>query len=106
VGLPDSRTVGSSNPGATNVLRAGGKGAAASTLAGDMLKGLLPVFASHALHRSPVILALIDLGAFLGHLYPAFFGFEGGKGVATAHSVEIFVQVSEIFTDGVILRSP
>ena len=84
MGLPDPRTQGSNNPGATNVLRIGGKKAAAITLLGDALKGLLPMLAAHALQASPLVLALTAMAAFLGHLYPVFFGFKGGKGVATA----------------------
>ncbi len=87
MGLPDPRTEGSGNPGATNVARIGGKKAAALTLVGDMLKGLLPVLIAHFMHMSPVILAATALAAFLGHLYPVFFGFQGGKGVATALGV-------------------
>jgi len=87
MGLPDPRTEGSRNPGATNVARLGGKKAAALTLVGDMLKGLVPVLIAHALHASPTILAATALAAFLGHLYPVFFGFQGGKGVATALGV-------------------
>jgi glycerol-3-phosphate acyltransferase PlsY len=83
MGLPDPRTEGSGNPGATNVLRVGGKKAAAITLIGDMLKGLLPVLAANLLEVLPLTLALTGLAAFLGHLYPVFFGFRGGKGVAT-----------------------
>jgi glycerol-3-phosphate acyltransferase PlsY len=84
MGLPDPRTQGSGNPGATNVLRVGGKKAAAITLLGDALKGFLPVLAAQALGVSNEILSLTALAAFLGHLYPVFFGFRGGKGVATA----------------------
>lgn len=84
MGLPDPRKQGSRNPGATNVARIGGKKAAALTLLGDMLKGLLPVLAAHALDAGALILAGTALAAFLGHLYPVFFGFQGGKGVATA----------------------
>ena len=87
MGLPDPRTGGSGNPGATNVARLGGKKAAALTLVGDMLKGLIPVLIAHALEAPPVILAGTALAAFLGHLYPVFFGFRGGKGVATAMGV-------------------
>ncbi len=87
MGLPDPRTEGSRNPGATNVARLGGKKAAALTLLGDMLKGLLPVVAAHALHASATVLAGTALAAFLGHLYPVFFRFQGGKGVATALGV-------------------
>lgn len=88
MGLPDPRTQGSNNPGATNVLRIGGKKAAAITLLGDSLKGLLPMLAAHLLNAGPSILALTGLAAFLGHLYPIFFGFRGGKGVATALGVQ------------------
>ncbi len=87
MGLPDPRSEGSRNPGATNVLRFGGKKAAAITLAGDLLKGLLPVLLARGLGVDEPGLALTALAAFLGHLYPVFFGFEGGKGVATAFGV-------------------
>jgi glycerol-3-phosphate acyltransferase PlsY len=88
MGLPDPRTQGSNNPGATNVLRIGGKKAAAITLAGDGLKGLIPLLGAHALQLETPGLAAIGLAAFLGHLYPVFFGFQGGKGVATALGVQ------------------
>lgn len=81
--LPDPRTEGSGNPGATNVLRVGGKKAAAITLLGDMLKGFVPVFVAHLFGVSALALAIIGFAAFIGHLYPVFFGFKGGKGVAT-----------------------
>ena len=87
MGLPDPRSEGSGNPGATNVLRLGGKKAAFLTLSGDMLKGLVPVLIAQALHASPLIQSATALAAFLGHLYPVFFGFKGGKGVATALGV-------------------
>jgi glycerol-3-phosphate acyltransferase PlsY len=87
MGLPDPRTTGSHNPGATNVARIGGKKAAALTLAGDLLKGLVPVLIAHALQADAMVLAGTALAAFLGHLYPVFFGFQGGKGVATALGV-------------------
>ncbi|MDB3869815.1 glycerol-3-phosphate 1-O-acyltransferase PlsY [Candidatus Thioglobus sp.] len=81
--LPDPRTQGSNNPGATNVLRIGGKKAAAATLIGDGLKGFIPVALGQYLGIGDQELALIALSAFLGHVYPIFFGFKGGKGVAT-----------------------
>jgi glycerol-3-phosphate acyltransferase PlsY len=84
MGLPDPRTQGSHNPGATNVLRISGKKAAFITLLGDTLKGFLPVFIARCLEINNEILILIALAAFLGHLYPIFFHFKGGKGVATA----------------------
>jgi len=83
MGLPDPRGKGSGNPGATNVLRFGGKKAAAITLAGDMIKGLIPVLIAKYMDISVLGIALVGLAAFLGHLYPVFFHFKGGKGVAT-----------------------
>ena len=91
MGLADPRSYGSQNPGATNVLRSGNKRAAVLTLLFDALKGALPVAlvlalgAPHGL--GPEVAALCGLAAFLGHLYPVFFGFAGGKGVATAVGV-------------------
>lgn len=82
--LPDPRTEGSGNPGATNVLRVGGKKAAAITLIGDALKGFIPVFIASKLDATPLIVGLTALGAVLGHLFPIFFKFKGGKGVATS----------------------
>ncbi|MCB1865781.1 MAG: glycerol-3-phosphate 1-O-acyltransferase PlsY [Chromatiales bacterium] len=87
LGLPDPRTVGSGNPGATNVLRHGGKKAAALTLVGDFLKGLVPVVVASLFGLDPGELMLVALAAFFGHLYPVFFGFKGGKGVATGLGV-------------------
>jgi acyl phosphate:glycerol-3-phosphate acyltransferase len=83
-GLQDPREVGSGNPGATNILRYGGKKAAILTLFGDVLKGVIPVLIAHALRADSVIVALTVLAAFLGHVFPVFHGFKGGKGVATA----------------------
>jgi glycerol-3-phosphate acyltransferase PlsY len=88
MGLPDPRSQGSNNPGATNVLRIGGKKAAAITLFGDMVKGLIPMLMAHLLSAPPLFLALTGLAAFLGHLFPLFFNFKGGKGVATALGVQ------------------
>jgi len=81
--LPDPRTQGSNNPGATNVLRIGGKKAAAVVLIGDGLKGALPVLVAQYLGVNLFEMTLIAMAAFLGHVYPIFFGFKGGKGVAT-----------------------
>ncbi|MGZ8259949.1 MAG: glycerol-3-phosphate 1-O-acyltransferase PlsY [Caldimonas sp.] len=88
MGLSDPRTYGSGNPGATNVLRSGSRAAAILTLVLDALKGYVPV--ALAVHFGPAhglgdgTVALVALAAFLGHLYPVFFRFRGGKGVATA----------------------
>ena len=87
LGLPDPRTRGSGNPGATNVLRIGGRKAAAITLLGDMLKGLVAVLAGRLLGAGDAVVAAMGMAAFLGHLYPVFFGFMGGKGVATSLGV-------------------
>ncbi len=87
MGLPDPRSGGSGNPGATNVLRLGGKKAAAITLLGDSLKGFVPVWLAVTTGLPELNIALVGLAAFLGHLYPLFFGFKGGKGVATAFGV-------------------
>ncbi len=85
MGLPDPRTTGSNNPGATNVMRIGGKKAAAITLVGDLLKGLIPVvIVKLVFPAESLLIALTALAAFLGHLFPIFFQFKGGKGVATA----------------------
>ncbi len=86
-GLTDPRSVGSGNPGATNILRQGNKTAALLTLLGDVLKGVVPVVIARLLTGDPVILALTGGGAFLGHVFPVFFGFHGGKGVATGLGV-------------------
>ena len=82
--LPDPQTEGSKNPGATNVLRIAGKKYAIIVLITDMLKGFLPVFLANLLGAGPTALGFICLAAVLGHMYPVFFKFKGGKGVATA----------------------
>ena len=81
--LPDPRTQGSNNPGATNVLRIGGKKAATIVLIGDGLKGAIPVLIAQYLNIELLGLSFVAMAAFLGHVYPIFFGFKGGKGVAT-----------------------
>lgn len=87
LGLADPRTTGSRNPGATNVLRYGGKRAAILTLAGDVIKGVVAVAIARFVTDDSPVLALAAVAAFVGHLYPVFFGFRGGKGVATALGV-------------------
>jgi acyl phosphate:glycerol-3-phosphate acyltransferase len=96
-GLADPRTYGSGNPGATNVLRSGKKAAAALTLFGDAAKGWLAVFL--AIHYSPpdvsytMLAAAVALAVFIGHLFPVFLRFKGGKGVATALGVLLALNV-------------
>jgi glycerol-3-phosphate acyltransferase PlsY len=96
-GLPDPHSYGSGNPGATNVLRTGNKAAAALTLAGDCIKGLLAVWIAHRLGASWGDASLATAGAalavFLGHVYPVFHRFKGGKGVATAAGVAFALSV-------------
>ena len=91
LGIQDPRTFGSGNPGATNVLRSGSKKAAILTLLLDLLKGYIPVvlaiWLTSKLDWPFYVVPLVGLAAFLGHLYPVFFGFKGGKGVATAAGV-------------------
>ena len=95
-GLADPRSYGSKNPGATNVLRSGNKGAAAMTLLGDMAKGWLAVFlaqkygAGYGLEQGSI--GLVALAVFFGHLYPVFLKFKGGKGVATAAGVLLAID--------------
>ena len=85
--LPDPRKLGSGNPGATNVLRTGNKIAAVITLAGDLLKGLLPVLAVDLFTANNPLIAATGIAALLGHMYPLYYGFKGGKGVATTLGV-------------------
>ncbi|HSQ11156.1 MAG TPA: glycerol-3-phosphate 1-O-acyltransferase PlsY [Burkholderiaceae bacterium] len=91
LGLADPRTYGSKNPGATNVLRSGSRAAAVLTLVGDALKGWLAVWLVQRFGPAVGIgewgVALAGIAVFLGHLYPVYFGFKGGKGVATAAGV-------------------
>ena len=96
LGMADPRSFGSGNPGATNVLRSGNKGAALATLLLDALKGWLPVFVIGLIGpdfgMGMGTAALAGLAAFIGHLYPVFFGFKGGKGVATAAGVLVGID--------------
>jgi glycerol-3-phosphate acyltransferase PlsY len=99
--LPDPRSEGSGNPGATNVLRLGNKVGAGLTLSGDILKGVLPVLAARWLSDDSLSVALAGAGAFFGHLFPLFFGFKGGKGVATA--LGVFATISLPVAGGLAL---
>ena len=101
VNLPDPRSEGSGNPGATNVLRLGNKVGAGLTLSGDILKGVLPVLAARWLSDDSLSVALAGAGAFFGHLFPLFFGFKGGKGVATA--LGVFATISLPVAGGLAL---
>jgi glycerol-3-phosphate acyltransferase PlsY len=87
LGLDDPRLDGSGNPGATNVLRLHGRKAGLLALAGDTLKGVIPVLLAIHVGADHGVIALTGLAAFIGHLYPVFFGFKGGKGVATLAGV-------------------
>ncbi len=99
-GLKDPRQSGSGNPGATNVLRLGGKRAAMLTLVGDVLKGTLPVAVAQQLIEDPLVVAVTALACLLGHLFPVFFGFKGGKGVATA--IGVYLGIDPLLGCGVI----
>lgn len=111
MGLNDPRSYGSKNPGATNVLRSGSKAAAIATLLLDVLKGWLPVVlvqafgADYGLREGTA--AAVGFAAFIGHLYPVFFRFQGGKGVATAAGVLIgfspFLGLATLATFGIVL---
>ena len=90
--LPDPRTVGSGNPGATNVLRSGKKLPAILTLLGDALKGWLPVWLALQSNMLMWVIAAVGLAVFFGHLYPIYHKFKGGKGVATALGVMLAVS--------------
>jgi len=96
MGLTDPRSYGSGNPGATNVLRSGRKAAAALTLLGDALKGWVAVWLALLLQTrfgwTDTVIALVAIAVFIGHLYPVFFRFKGGKGVATALGVLLAIQ--------------
>jgi|TARA_B110000238_G_C16043098_1_gene402760 glycerol-3-phosphate acyltransferase PlsY len=85
--LPDPRSLGSGNPGATNMLRTGSKKAAAFTLLGDLLKGLIPLLIARSLGFDLLVLCLMGLAAIIGHMHPIYYKFRGGKGVATSLGV-------------------
>ena len=89
MGLPDPRTYGSGNIGATNVLRSGSRIAALATLVGDTMKGWAAVLVARVLGMDAELIALVGFAAFLGHVFPVWLGFRGGKGVATAAGVLI-----------------
>jgi len=91
-GLQDPRKFGSGNPGATNVLRTGNKTAAALTLLGDAAKGWLAVWIAMRMEADQATIALVAFAVFIGHLYPVFLKFKGGKGVATALGVLFAIQ--------------
>ena len=87
--LPDPRTIGSKNPGATNVMRSGNKKAAIFTLLGDVLKAILVLTLAEYLGFNDLIIVCVALAVFIGHIYPIFYKFRGGKGVATAIGILI-----------------
>lgn len=90
--FPDPRTNGSENPGTTNVLRLGGKIPAAFTLLGDMLKGLLPIVIAKAIGLDDFWIVCVAIASCLGHIFPLFYGFKGGKGVATVMGVYLAIN--------------
>ncbi|KWI07714.1 glycerol-3-phosphate 1-O-acyltransferase PlsY [Burkholderia ubonensis] len=92
MGLADPRSYGSKNPGATNVLRSGNKKAAILTLVGDAFKGWVAVWLARRFGLPDVAIACVAIAVFIGHLYPIFFRFQGGKGVATAAGVLLAVH--------------
>lgn len=91
-GLPDPRTVGSGNIGATNVARSGKKSAAILTLLGDVFKGWFPVWLALQSGMTICVVSLVGLAVFFGHLYPIYYRFKGGKGVATALGVMLAID--------------
>lgn len=104
LGGVDPRTSGSKNIGATNVGRTAGKKAGIITLIGDFLKGALPVFAAIKLGGDTLIISLVGLAAFLGHLFPIYLGFKGGKGVATALGVmTVIAPMATLLSAGVFI---
>ena len=98
---PDPRTQGSGNAGATNVLRIGGKQQAAMVLAGDLLKGVIAVWVGHLFHLAGFKLGLVGFAAVVGHIFPLYFGFKGGKGVATAIGVTLALS----FISGILMAA-
>ncbi len=109
LGLPDPRTTGSHNPGATNVLRISNKATAATVLVLDIFKGIIPVWGSYFLGLDPIALGFIAIASCLGHMYPVFFQFKGGKAVATAFGVLLPIGLDLgillILTWGIVAKS-
>jgi glycerol-3-phosphate acyltransferase PlsY len=93
-GLPDPRTEGSRNPGATNALRIGGKKLAAWVAIGDALKGFIPVLIAKICGLESALLSIVALSGVVGHVFPLFFGFKGGKGIATAFGATLAISFS------------
>ncbi|RCU51724.1 glycerol-3-phosphate 1-O-acyltransferase PlsY [Corallincola luteus] len=108
-GLPDPRTEGSKNPGTTNVYRLGGAVPAVLTLLADMLKGTIPVWGSYFLQLPAIWLGVIAVAACIGHMYPCFFEFSGGKGVATAFGALLPIGLDLgallVITWGLVIRT-
>jgi len=102
MGGPDPRSAGSGNIGATNVMRVTGLLAGALTLSGDVLKGAIPVFIGQYIFGSISGVSLLALASFLGHLFPVFLGFKGGKGVATASGIFLVISPLVVLIDGII----
>jgi acyl phosphate:glycerol-3-phosphate acyltransferase len=98
----DPRTIGSGNIGATNVMRAAGKVVGIITLFGDIIKGCIPTIVAIHYKQPPIIIAAVGLAAFLGHLFPVYLKFKGGKGVATAAGVYLAISPLAILINAII----
>ena len=96
--LPSPRSIGSGNPGTTNVLRLGGKKAAFFTLAGDLIKGLIPVLIAHFLQFQIIAISIVAFAAVLGHIAPIFFNFKGGKGIGVLFGLNLFIALAFVIT--------
>lgn len=98
----DPRNIGSGNIGATNVMRAAGKATGILTLAGDILKGFLPIVIAFVFNESRAVIGAVGLATFLGHLFPVFLRFKGGKGVATALGVYLALNPIAVLIDVIV----
>ena len=102
LGKADPRTAGSGNIGATNVGRTSGKAAGILTLAGDIIKGALPVYIAFLVNRDAAFVSLVGLAAFIGHIFPIYLKFRGGKGVATACGIMLVISPAATLLSGAV----
>jgi len=98
----DPRKTGSGNIGATNIFRTAGKGLGLLTLVGDVLKGMIPIVIASLMDLPDLWRAIAGLSAFLGHIFPIFLGFKGGKGVATALGVYLIISLTAVFIEALL----